>query len=573
MTDQLKYEEMKIDQLRELAKERDLKIAGRRRKKQDYVDALSAHDTGQLMPAHAHNPEHPNGGPIVGQVPGIVNAAAETLERRYANFGSIRRALAREVEIPDEDLQVFWMAILLHTESISFPRFNEFVSRVVSPDAPANETTPKLRNQLNGFRRTHPIPGTDLYGLLKTAAEAFLLLESGVARPDPVNWPDNVPLPVPPNQETGLPDLNAALPRSVNRLLPQRTLTYKEAEKAIASFLGSDSRSYLRAILPAVFPGGVVSAASNLSAILDERFISAPPLIELIWSYWQEMGFLCQTMNAITLRFQNVRRSSGRDPLTELELDPLRPLSGVIWGFIQDQPNQLSLVRRVYEYNHHYGLELFGRAVPKLRPADPRAHFIEAFHSLLRECDLFIKLDNDMTVNPDAFTVLNSLKEVHMTLSENAHNQFRDLPWTARAEMLVQQWMIARPEMREFLRGRLMVPYPEQWMGGVDAMKRLQGWNTPSSVFFNDLARYGERLLLSIRYVAWNSIGDQAFAKAWVRFFKEEIQGYVHAYEVVTGVNLTDTPVVSARSADDGRFVSPSVHVRNRLLRDRNPVR
>jgi hypothetical protein len=109
-------------------------------------------------------------------------------------------------------------------------------------------------------------------------------------------------------------------------------------------------------------------------------------------------------------------------------------------------------------------------------------------------------------------------------------------------------------------------------MGGVDAMKRLQDWNTPSSIFFNDLARYGERLLLSIRYVAWNNIGDQAFAKAWVRFWKEEIQGYIHAYQVVTGVNLTDTPVVHARPTD-GRFLPPNVHLRNRMLRERSVAR
>ena len=67
---------------------------------------------------------------------------------------------------------------------------------------------------------------------------------------------------------------------------------------------------------------------------------------------------------------------------------------------------------------------------------------------------MFFKEDDDTTVIADGFPVLNALKEVHLLLAQGAHNQFGDLPWTARAEMLIQQWLLARPEMREFLGGR-----------------------------------------------------------------------------------------------------------------------
>ena len=40
----------------------------------------------------------------------------------------------------------------------------------------------------------------------------------------------------------------------------------------------------------------------------------------------------------------------------------------------------------------------------------------------------------------------------------------------------MQQWLLARPEMREFLQSRAMVPYKEAWMAAVDTMKTLQGW-------------------------------------------------------------------------------------------------
>ena len=51
--------------------------------------------------------------------------------------------------------------------------------------------------------------------------------------------------------------------------------------------------------------------------------------------------------------------------------------------------------------------------------------------------------NDDTTIVADGFPVLNALKEVHLLLSEGAHNQFGDLPSTARQEMLVQQWILA----------------------------------------------------------------------------------------------------------------------------------
>ena len=145
------------------------------------------------------------------------------------------------------------------------------------------------------------------------------------------------------------------------------------------------------------------------------------------------------------------------DPLANLEIDPLRPLNNLLWGYIQDEQHRLTVARRNYEYDHHYGLRLQGKAVQNFRPADSRSKFLEAFHHLLRLCTVFYKQDDDTTVKADAFPVLNALKEVHLILSQGAHNQFGDLPSTARIEMLMQQWLLARPEFREFLPTRIMV--------------------------------------------------------------------------------------------------------------------
>jgi hypothetical protein len=154
-------------------------------------------------------------------------------------------------------------------------------------------------------------------------------------------------------------------------------------------------------------------------------------------------------------------------------------------------------------------------------------------------CHRFFLQDDDTTVQSDAFPVLNALKETHLVLSEGAHNQFGDLPTEARVQMMVMQWLLAQPEMREFLGGRPMVPYAEAWMDRVDTMKTIQGWTDTSVTHFRDLGVYGEQLLLSIRYGDWNNVIDPDRAKNWARRWRPEIQQYAHSYRAATGVDLT----------------------------------
>lgn len=105
-----------------------------------------------------------------------------------------------------------------------------------------------------------------------------------------------------------------------------------------------------------------------------------------------------------------------------------------------------------------------------------------------------------------------------------------------------------------------MVPYKEAWMGQVDAMKKLQGWTDVTITHFNDLATYGEQLLLSVRYGDWVNAVDQERAKNWARYWKPEIQGYIHAYRAATGMDLTVEPVDAN---------PPWVHLRARLEEQR----
>lgn len=274
--------------------------------------------------------------------------------------------------------------------------------------------------------------------------------------------------------------------------------------------------------------------------------LRCPPLLELIWSYWMEQGMLVQSLNALTLRFQN-RRYPGPDVLKRFDISPLRPLSNIFWGYVQREPDRLSLARRAYEYDHHYGLRLQGQAVPPMLPADSRTQFIEAFHRLLQEASRYYRTAMDTTMNADAFPALNCLRELHLVLAEGAHNQFGDLPSTARGEMLLQQWLLARPEVKDFLGGRPGVPYAEAWMPHMETMRQLMGWNDTTIRHYRDLAAYGEQLLLSIRYLPWSTVNDSTVAAGWLTFWRPEVQGYVHSYRAVTNVDLgtPDTPVVT----------------------------
>ncbi len=96
--------------------------------------------------------------------------------------------------------------------------------------------------------------------------------------------------------------------------------------------------------------------------------------------------------------------------------------------------------------------------------------------------------------------MLNSLKETHLILAQGAYNQFGDAPLACRAEMMLMQYMLARPEVRDYLQSRAMVTYKEAWMPQVDTMKTLQGWSEVTVTHFRDLAVFGEQLLLSVRY-------------------------------------------------------------------------
>ncbi len=285
---------------------------------------------------------------------------------------------------------------------------------------------------------------------------------------------------------------------------------------------------------------------------------------ELIWSYWMEEGMLVQTMNAISRRFQNLKLGSI-DPLANLTLDPLRPINNLLWAYIQDTQHRLTIARRNYEYEHEYGFHLIGKAIPQVEVADRRSKFLEAFNNLLHRCILFFDEFDNLVRRPDPFKVFVCLQEVHQILTEGSHNQYGDLPTTARVEMMMEQQLLANPVMNLFLGGRPMVAYQEPWMDKVDNMKSLQRWDGVSIKHFYELANHGEVLVSSIRNRPWLN-ANAVVAGQWAQFFREQIQRYVHAYRAVTEVDL------SAKIITEPELLKtiPSELIRRRLAKERS---
>jgi hypothetical protein len=421
--------------------------------------------------------------------------------------------------------QAFWAGI--RASQLSFKRFDAFMNDLCNAGAAtARRAHPK--SDCGNLPQTRvsrvqamqlPFPGVDQYRQLRAAAEVFLLTSCGVVLPDRFDGTER--------ERLGVPD----------------TFGLDQLRDRFAEFNADPDLQYLNLLADRV---GKPRQATNvddpgLYACLDNvatMKLRCPCLIELIWSYWLEEGMQVQAINAIGLRFQN-RRVPGLDGLSRMHVDPLRPLNSLLWGYIQDEQHRLTIARRAYEYDHHYGITLVGKAVPALSSADSRSKFLEAFHHLLHlTAKYYVQVDN-MQIRADPFPVLNALREVHQLLTDGGDNQWGDLPWTARVEMLVQQWILARPEMESLFPGRVTTIYDERWMRVVDAVKTAQGWTDTSITHFFRLATFGELLLLSVRFFPWGLAGvGSAQAANWALYFRNEVQGYLHAFRAATGVDL-----------------------------------
>ncbi|HTF95528.1 MAG TPA: hypothetical protein VL995_05320 [Cellvibrio sp.] len=452
---------------------------------------------------------------------------------------------ARRVTEPTEPMS-FFVHLLHSSKSIEFSAYQEFINRVLCAD-PSTENIGAYGAKLTRMKNEAFSFGVGSYELLKTATEIFLLLNGSIT------LEQGGALKIPLHKNLDLGDYSR---------VPQG-----EWAALFSNYLGENRKSYIQHIVDTALPDYSIPDKGKdprfCTDILIRSRVNNPCFMELIWNYWHEEAMLVQTINAISRRFQNLRAPGERDPLAHVEIDPLRPLNNILWGYVEEERDRLSIKRRAYEYQHQYGLELYGKAVTNLRPADNRSKFLEAFHNLLNKCADYFRAKQDTTVDPDGYPMLHAIQELNLILAHGAHNQFGDLAWTSRVEMLMQEWILARPEIRDFLQSRIMVPHKEAWMPQVDTMKTLQTWSDVPATHFRDLAVMGEQILLTIRWHNWYEVSNEDEAKGWADLMRPYIQSYIHAYRAVTGVDLSATDGVD--------FTMPSVLLRKRLAMQHAP--
>lgn len=443
----------------------------------------------------------------------------------------------RRAEVPPTRDQVLWTVIRNSTERIGFANYSRFMDKVMcglwgdgldDGDGPAH-LTPRERAEFQRVNRRMrlPFPHVEPYRLLKVATEVFLMLHCGVE-----------------------PDFDAmdlaAESRRFGRRLQPGDLQRDWEEYLVRVYTGDDYDDVIKVIpylelirlklqdVPVIGAGSGRDREAEACYGILARKLTRPCFMELIWTYWMSQARLPHTLAAVTWRFQNRTRRGGHDPLRNLEIDPLRGMADLLWGHAQDQQHQLTAERIAYECIHAYGISPSHVHPRPVRAADSRSRFMDAFHHLLALCAEFYKQDDNTTVIADGFPVLNALRETHLLLSKGTGNARTSIEFTSRMEGLMQQWMLGRPEMREFLPGRIMVAYPERWMDRVEAMKSLQGWDDTPVLLYRDLAVYGEQILLSIRYGAWAAVNDPEQAANFARANRPAIQSYGFAWAAVS---------------------------------------
>jgi hypothetical protein len=481
-----------------------------------------------------------------------VSNTIEVVPKPFAAGDDVAVTMKRTAVPPTSD-QALWVSIRNATHALGFENYTRFLEAVICdrPDESFGRlATMRERVRKVDRRNALPFPNVDRYRLLKAATEVFLMTHCGVDLDD--------------FSRVNLNDESRRLNRTVDEGdLQEQMADYLERVAAddgqyldLVPYLGL-IRQQLRDV--AIVGAGDEDARAEICyGILAEK-LTNPCFLELIHEYWYDEANVAQAMNAVIRRFQNRAASGpGRDPLAGLDVDPLRPLNNLLWGLVQDQQHRLTTVRRAYEYDHSYGLVLSAKPGPPVRGADSRSRFLQAFNNLLSLCSVFYVADDNTMVIADGFGVLNALKETHLLLTEGAHNQYGDLPWTARHEMLMYQWILSRSEMSDFLPTRTMVANPEGWIGSMDAMNKLQGWSDVPVLHFRDLAVFGEQLLLGIRFGAWTTVHEPEQAANWARYWRPEAQGYIHAFRAVTGVDLTQ------RSERNGSGYEPRQRQRSR---------
>jgi hypothetical protein len=444
-------------------------------------------------------------------------------------------SLAPATPPPSAD-QILWTIIRDRSAAVGFGRYKGFIDKVMCEYQGEREGGIR-RDKLQTLHHPSLRYGTRSYEVLKAATDLFLKQECGV----------ELAL-----QDWDFEDEARRMGRS-----PSDT-TASKLEQLRKDYLVKVTSTlstvpYLAEIVKKLedLPlKGAAAVIPNCYGILEEE-VSAPCLLEPIWSLWMEACGVPAAADLVGARFTNKRviGRNGLDPLARFDVVPLRPMAHLLYGYQRDAQHRLEPDVRDLEFLHAYGMTPPGRAPTATGAADSRTRFSTAFNNLLHAALQFHRDANNTFIVPDPFPVLVALKELNLLLTEGMHNQYNDFTWNARAEGLIQAWLLARPEMQEFLGGRPMVNQRETWIDRAQTLRSLCGWGDAPAMHYRDLAVFGEQILLSIRFGNWIQVDDKDVAAGWANYWRSEIEGYAFAYGAVSGVDLTRQLVATTLAA------------------------
>jgi hypothetical protein len=253
----------------------------------------------------------------------------------------VQRVSLQEPNREQTEDQRLW--VYIRNGTLDFNRYRTFIDAVMTADNAGNNVA--LQRRAPGIQPGRsPLLRTDAYAFLKQATDYYLTEYFEANENDGINEGELDNSYQEDRAEPGMIESEQRRTRRLDDLSVQPNNPVLPYFRQVLNRLGD------------VFP----------NQGLPQFRVPNLTLLELIWSYWHEEGGLVQTMNAISLRFQNVRSNNGRDPLVGLNIDPLRPINNLIWGYIQDERFRISLAQRNHEYQYEYSLSLPTRPGIKL---------------------------------------------------------------------------------------------------------------------------------------------------------------------------------------------------------------
>ena len=295
--------------------------------------------------------------------------------------------------VPPTPDQALWVVIRNSAEALSFENYAEFIEPIMcGPKSASAQLTKRAQKEFKRINRSVQLtfPDAEPYRLLKVATEVFMMANCGVVIGGGAKPGGKGNVLGEEDYATILENAQFGPLGTFRRSAEEEQLRLLRSPTATPSIQSQWQHAYLQKLTTAGTTPEIIKTIPYLNDIVAlelgdvpilqkdaygarecygilQRKLTRLCLLELIWNDWPRRACCVQTTNAMSWRFQNRRGPQDRDPLAMVEIDPLRGLNNLLWGWVQDEEHRLTIPRRAYEYDHEYGLKLIGKAVPPIQ--------------------------------------------------------------------------------------------------------------------------------------------------------------------------------------------------------------